>query len=172
MRGAREIHATEARIVARIFREFVAGKPVKAIARGLNDDGVPSPAGGLWSPTAIKGARTRGDGILRKEAYAGVLVYNRSRNAADPTTGRRRRIANPESEWVRAEVPELRIVDAETWRRAQRLPRCIRRFRRAPARPRALRTRAAACRGDGDETASPVHGPCAVRALRRQCPPR
>ena len=120
-KGAREIHATEARIVARIFREFVAGKAVKAIARGLNDDGVPSPAGGLWSPTAIKGARTRGDGILRKEAYAGVLVYNRSRNAVDPTTGRRRRIANPESEWVRAEVPALRIVDAEIWRRAQRL---------------------------------------------------
>ena len=55
VRGAREIHAPEARIVARIFREFVAGKAVKAIARGLNDGGVPSPAGGLWSPTAIKG---------------------------------------------------------------------------------------------------------------------
>ena len=121
VRGAREIHATEAWVVVRIFREFVAGKAVKAIARGLNDDGVPSPAGGLWSPTAIKGARTRGDGILRKQAYAGVLVYNRSRNSVDPTTGRRRRIANPESEWVRAEVPELRIVDAETWRRAQGL---------------------------------------------------
>ena len=119
--GAREIYPPEARVVARIFREFVAGKAANAIARDLNDAGVPSPAGKLWTTAAIKGSRARGDGILRKEAYAGVLVYNRSRNAVDPTTGQRRRIANPESEWVRAEVPALRIVDDAIWRRAQGL---------------------------------------------------
>lgn len=143
--GAREIYAPEARIVARIFREFVAGKAVKAVARGLNDDGVPSPAGSLWSPTAIKGARTRGDGILRKDAYAGVLVYNRSRNAVDPTTGRRRRIANPESEWVRAEVPELRIVDDETWRGAQgllKVQQALPSRARAPREPAPRRAKA------------------------------
>jgi len=33
----------------------------------------------------------------------------------DPNTGSRRHALNPESEWVRTAVPELRIVDDELW---------------------------------------------------------
>ena len=119
--GIREIDEAEAKIVRRIFEEFVAGKPVKAIAMGLNDDGIPSPNGGFWRPSTIKGDRARGDGILRKEIYRGILVYNRGRTIVDPVTGRRKRVINPESEWTRVEVPHLRLVEDELWNRAQRM---------------------------------------------------
>ena len=38
-----EWKANEAEIVRRIFREFTAGKSPKAIAAGLNRDGIPGP---------------------------------------------------------------------------------------------------------------------------------
>jgi hypothetical protein len=37
----------------------------------------------------------------------------------NPTTGKRVSRINPESEWIRTEVPELRIVDDETWAAAR-----------------------------------------------------
>ena len=141
--GIREVDKNQARIVRRIFEEFVAGKPVKAIAMGLNDDGVPSPNGGIWRPSTIKGDRSRGDGILRKETYRGILVYNRNRPVVDPVTGRKGRIINPESEWTRAEVPHLRIVDDELWDRAQRM----------------LAKRAVRFRGDAGQERAPSSDP-------------
>jgi len=44
-RGARVIDPVEARIVERIFREFAAGHSPRAIARALNKEGTPGPAG-------------------------------------------------------------------------------------------------------------------------------
>ena len=119
--GLREIDENQAKVVRRIFEEFVAGKPVKAIARDLNDDGVPSPLSGNWRIATIKGDRSRGDGILRKEIYRGILIYNRGRTIVDPVTGRKKRVINPESEWTCADVPHLRIVDDGLWDRAQRM---------------------------------------------------
>jgi DNA invertase Pin-like site-specific DNA recombinase len=43
-RGGRTINADEAAIVRRIFTEFAAGRSPKAIARRLNDDGIPARA--------------------------------------------------------------------------------------------------------------------------------
>ena len=119
--GLREIDAAEAAAVRRIFAAFVAGTPVKAIARALNDDGIPAPTGGQWRPSTITGTRSRGDGILRKETYHGVSIYNRQRPVVDPVTGRKRRVMNPESEWIVTETPDLRIVDEETWEQARKL---------------------------------------------------
>jgi len=49
--GEREIVADEARIVERIFREFIAGISPKQIAKNMNREGVPGPFGGPWSPS-------------------------------------------------------------------------------------------------------------------------
>ena len=119
--GIREIDEDQAKIVRRIFEEFVDGKPGKAIAVGLNDDGIPSPQGRIWRHRTIKGDRSRGDGILRKEIYRGILIFNRGRTVVDPVTGRKKRVINPESEWTRAEVSHLRIVDDDLWDQAQRM---------------------------------------------------
>lgn len=77
--GEREIEPTEAAIVGRIFREYVAGVAPKAIARRLNMDGISGPFGGSWSPSTIRGNAKRGTGILNNELYIGRLIWNRLR---------------------------------------------------------------------------------------------
>src|SRR5262249_31370348 len=76
------------------------------------------------------GNRGRRNGILQNELYRGKLVHNRLRMLRDPETGKRISRINPETEWVRAEAPELRIISNELWNEAQRMRR---RYRDQPA---------------------------------------
>ncbi|WP_200835032.1 recombinase family protein [Phyllobacterium salinisoli] len=115
IRGDREIIPEEAETIRRIFREFASGKSPKAIAVDLNREGVPGPLGRAWGDTSIRGHVSRGTGIINNELYAGVLVWNRLRFVKDPSTGKRVSRINPESAWIRTEVPHLRIVDDELW---------------------------------------------------------
>ncbi len=115
IRGDREINDAEANVVRRIFREFAAGVGPRTIARTLNEEGVPGPAGKLWSDTTIRGHVKRGTGLLNNELYIGRLIWNRLRYIKDPSTGKRVSRLNPESEWIIKDVPELRIVDDELW---------------------------------------------------------
>jgi len=48
IRGEREIVASEAITICRIFGEFAAGKSPRAIAVDLNREGVPGPLGRAW----------------------------------------------------------------------------------------------------------------------------
>jgi len=118
--GERKINEAEAEIVRRVFREFAAGKSPKAIAADLNRDGIPGPNAKAWGDTTIRGHVCRRTGIVNNELYAGVLVWNRLRYIKNPATGKRVSRVNPESEWIRTEVPELRIVDDELWQAARR----------------------------------------------------
>ncbi len=115
IRGNREINEAEANVVRRIFREFAAGVGPRTIARTLNEEGVPGPAGKLWSDTTIRGHVKRGTGLVNNELYIGRLIWNRLRYIKDPSTGKRVSRLNPESEWIIKDVPELRIVDDELW---------------------------------------------------------
>lgn len=119
VRGERNIIEAEAAVVRRIFREFAAGKSPRAIAADLNGDGILGPLGRPWGDTSIRGHVCRGTGILNNELYAGVLVWNRLRYIKNPATGKRVSRINPESEWIRTELPELRIVDEELWQTAR-----------------------------------------------------
>ena len=47
--------------------------------------------------------------------YVGKIVWNRQRFVKDPDTGKRQARPNPESEWVKQEAPELRILEDESW---------------------------------------------------------
>jgi site-specific DNA recombinase len=69
----------------------------------------------LWNDSTIRGHLKRGTGIINNELYIGRLVWNRQRFVKDPSTGRRVSRMNAESEWIVAEVPELRIIDDELW---------------------------------------------------------
>ncbi len=116
IRGDREIDEVQADIVRRIFKEYAfENKSPKKIASGLNEEGIPCPSGGQWAQSTINGNRKRGTGILNNNLYIGELVWNRQRFIKDPSTGRRVPRFNPESEWVRQDVPELRIVPQELW---------------------------------------------------------
>ncbi|SDF46621.1 recombinase family protein [Limimaricola pyoseonensis] len=117
--GERAVEPTEARIVARIFRDYAGGASPRSIAHALNAEGLRGPRSEGWSASTIHGNRARGTGILNNELYIGRLVWNRLRYVKDPETGRRVSRLNPESAWVVTEVPELRIVPQELWDRVK-----------------------------------------------------
>lgn len=115
IRGEREIIEEQAEIVRRIFREYVAGKGPQRIAADLNREGIPSPTGKRWNDATIRGNRIISSGILNCELYIGVIRWNRQKKLKNPDTGRSTYRLNPESDWIRAEASELRIVPQELW---------------------------------------------------------
>ncbi len=113
-----QINEGEAVVVRRIFELAANNFSLKAIAKTLNAERVPSPRPrtgkqyATWCPTAIRA-------MLRRELYAGRIVWNRSRFVKQPGTNKRLRRDRPESEWSVTERPDLRIVDAALWDRVQ-----------------------------------------------------
>ena len=66
------------RVVKRIFDMSEAGTGMLHIARALNDEGIASPAGKLWSKNGIHF-------ILRNEVYTGTLIWGaNAKDKADP----------------------------------------------------------------------------------------
>ena len=117
--GERELEPQQADTVRRIFQLYADGMAPRKIAAILNAEGIPSPRGGLWNASTINGSRQRRNGILNNELYIGTITYNRQRFVKDPETGKRVSRLNPEHEWVKTDVPELRIIDDETWNKVQ-----------------------------------------------------
>jgi DNA invertase Pin-like site-specific DNA recombinase len=77
--GDRRINGAEAGIVRGIFREYAAGRSPRAIAVGLNRDGVAGPRGRGWGASTINGDHSRGTGVLNNQIYVGKLVWNKLR---------------------------------------------------------------------------------------------
>lgn len=120
--GVREIDADEAKVLRRIFREYVAGASSRTIAARLNADGIPGPRGHRWTFAAIQngnGKTATAIGIVGNPLYKGQIVWNRFHTVLNPDNGRPVKRPNPESEWVTKEVPHLRIIDAALWAKAQ-----------------------------------------------------
>lgn len=121
VRGLRAIDEARAAVVRRIYADYIAGRSPRQIAIALNREGVPGPRGGKWNTSSISGHRQRRRGILNNEIYAGRLQWGRETFRKNPETGRK--IGKPvaRSQWAETAVPELAIVDAETWAVALRL---------------------------------------------------
>lgn len=116
IRGEREINKEQAEIIHRIFNDYAHhNKSPKAIAMQFNKEQIPGPAGGQWTQSTINGNRKRGTGILNNALYIGQLIWNRQKYIKDPITGRRVTRMNHEEEWIRQDVPELRIIPQELW---------------------------------------------------------
>ncbi len=113
-----EINPPEAAVVQRIFQMYADGRGLAQIAKTLNAEGVlspQSPRGRLlrsWCPSSIRE-------MLRNERYRGVHIWNRTEKQRNPDTGRKTSRQRPESEWLRVEVPEWRIVPQELWNAVQ-----------------------------------------------------
>jgi DNA invertase Pin-like site-specific DNA recombinase len=111
----RDIHREQAAVLLRMFTLYAEGKGFTRIAKALNGDSV-APARGRgpargWSPTAVRE-------MLRRELYRGVVVWDRTQKIVRKgAKGQRRR---PESEVLRIEVPELRIIPEALWTAVQR----------------------------------------------------
>jgi DNA invertase Pin-like site-specific DNA recombinase len=119
IRGERTVNQPQAEIVRRVFRAFAAGISPRAIARRLNDEGIPGPDGALWTDSTLRGHAARGTGLINNELYVGRLVWNRLRYIKDPSTGRRVSRVNPRDKWISVEVPALRIIDDALWQAAK-----------------------------------------------------
>lgn len=117
--GEMEIAAEEAAVVRRIFTAYAAGQSPRSIAKVLNAEGIPGPRGGKWTASLLLGGAGRQTGLLRNRLYIGERVWNRQRFIKDPSSGKRVARPNPREEWIISAVPQLAIVDAETWDLAQ-----------------------------------------------------
>lgn len=116
IRGKREVNASEAETVERIFISYVdRNQSPKSIAAELNSEGILGPNGNPWSQSTINGNRRRGTGVLNNEIYIGNLVWNRLTYLKCPETGKRQSRLNDPSQWIIKDVPELRIVSDDLW---------------------------------------------------------
>lgn len=129
--GQREILDDHARVVRRIYAEYLAGLSSRQIAAALNAEGIPSPRGGEWAASAIYGDIKRGIGILANPIYAGLQVWNRSQWVKNPSTMRRVRKERPCAEWVTTQHPELAIINQPTWEAVQARLKALGRTTRA-----------------------------------------
>ena len=111
------VDPAQAAVVVRIYEAYADGHSTRAIAHTLNAEGVPAPRGGTWAVSCVQGSAARGLGLLHAEIYRGHQVWNRRRWLKDPNTGKRTYVERPPAEWQTREVPELRIVSEDLWRR-------------------------------------------------------
>jgi site-specific DNA recombinase len=104
----RKINEAEAAIVREIFQQFAAGLGLKTIAKRLTARHVVPPRHGRhgWCHTALRE-------IIHRELYRGVIIWNRTQTVQRGGTRTQRQ--RPESEWLRIDAPELRIVPEDLW---------------------------------------------------------
>ncbi|WP_246566729.1 recombinase family protein [Tissierella simiarum] len=104
------INREEAKIVHRIFTDYLAGKGVFTIARELNDEGVPTIKGGKWQETTIlqilKNEKYKGDAHLQKYYTPDHLMYKSYKN-------------NGEVDSYYIEGNHAPIISKEMWEKAQ-----------------------------------------------------
>jgi site-specific DNA recombinase len=106
----------EAQIIRRIFEFCAAGRSIRSIAIALNEDGVRTRLGKLWSPATLRG-------ILRNETYVGRLYYGKlacqmTENLTPSGNVSMRKTPRPRSEWVEMACPA--IVTEELFQACQR----------------------------------------------------
>jgi site-specific DNA recombinase len=109
-----EVDPEQAKVVRRIFSLYSSGLSIKSVTKRLNAEHVTSPQPRAdrqrsWAPSSVRC-------ILRNLRYRGQVNWGRTRKVRDPQSGRRVNRHKPESQWVRVEIPEQRIVSERLWR--------------------------------------------------------
>ena len=101
----------QAAIVRRIFELYASGVGMVKIAHRLNQEGVKPAAwarlGTVWHPRDAAPGALPGRGRLEPEPE-------------DRPGGTKKQRKRDESEWIRIEAPELRIVSEDLWQRVKR----------------------------------------------------
>ena len=106
------INEEEAKVVRQIYKWYTEeGFGGSAIANKLNEMGIRTKRNCKWSQNAI--CR-----ILSNEIYTGKII-NGKQEVSDFLTGQRKE--KDETEWMVVERPELRIIDDETYEKAQQI---------------------------------------------------
>lgn len=178
--GRLEIDQAEAKVVVRIFNEFINGKTPRQIAYGLNRDKIAPPRGKQWNASTINGSGQRGSGILRNEKYVGRLVWNKNRMLLDDRTGKRISRVNSQNERVVADGSVPPIVPLEVFEKAQAIierkarAQAVNGFTRAPKRLLSGKLRCEVCGGgmssNGKDRSGRVRIQCTNHAESGTCP--
>lgn len=104
------VNEAQALIIREMFERKARGEGLKAIAKALNERGVPSPRGRGWAPSAIRE-------MLRNEKYVGVYVWGRFQKGY--RGGTKVRTETDESTRLRFPTEELRIIPDDLWTAVQ-----------------------------------------------------
>lgn len=105
----------DADIVRLIFHKYTRDNAsLYRIVRDLNDRGVPSPSGVLWSPSTIRR-------ILKNPHYTGAIVFNAVKTVEVLEGGRiiKKRTKSSDDEVITADGIHPAIIDTETFEQAQ-----------------------------------------------------
>lgn len=106
------INEKEAKVIRQIYKWYTEeGYGASKISNMLNEQGIRTKRNCKWSQNAT--CR-----ILTNEIYTGKII-NGKQEVADFLTGQRRE--KDETEWLVTEKPELRIIDDETFEKAQEI---------------------------------------------------
>jgi len=120
-----EIIPEEQTVLVRMGEMYGAGASYKTIARTFNAERIPTPRpprnGKIraWIPSTI------GE-MLRNELYRGIRIWNRTYRVFNPADGKAKQRQRLEAEWIRKEIPELRIFSEELWQRICERKRLVR----------------------------------------------
>lgn len=110
--GVLEIEPTEAEIVRMIFSDYISGMGGRVIANKLNEMGIPTRQGNLWTSPRIKE-------IIQNEKYIGnVLLQKYYRNNHIEKKKTRN---NGELQQILVEGAHEPIIDIDTFNKAQRI---------------------------------------------------
>jgi site-specific DNA recombinase len=114
--GTRIVDESQARVVRRIFDDFVGLVSCNRITNDLNAEGVPAFGGGFWYPLTVRR-------ILLNETYTGRTIYRRTdvhkvRNVARGKWTRRV-VERAAEDWIEIEGATPPIISGETFDRAQ-----------------------------------------------------
>jgi site-specific DNA recombinase len=118
-----ELESIEAALVREAFTLYIAGSGAKSVARTLNQRGLRTRAGDLWSKSRVTQR-------LGEEALTGTVHWGMRKDG----------LPRPREEWLSMAVPQ--IIDAETWALVQKLRREREPARspgRAPSQPKLLK---------------------------------
>ncbi|MGH2359404.1 MAG: recombinase family protein, partial [bacterium] len=104
----RKVNEKEAAIIRRIFELSASGLGLTRIAKTLNAEGVQPPQRKRsgWCGAAIRE-------MLYRPLYRGEIIWGKTQAIQRGGTTKSRK--RPESEWLRLEAPELRIIDKDLW---------------------------------------------------------
>jgi hypothetical protein len=119
-----EVDPGQARTIRRIFERYAGGHSMKRIAIDMNREGIfsPQPQKGRiarsWAQSSVRC-------ILLNERYRGIVTWGKTKKMRSPN-GKRIYQRKPQSEWLRTEIPDHRIVSEELWNHAHKRLRLVR----------------------------------------------
>lgn len=126
IKGNLEIEEDDAKIVEKIFKEFINGKGMYQIANILTREGILTPGLKMRLPLAVQYQTentkiwdcTQVRRILENPIYIGTVVQNKTRKINYKT---KKKIKNNKEEYLYIENHHKAIIDLGTWNTAQEL---------------------------------------------------